>query len=299
MVAGVAGVGAVVAHHPQVAVGDGDRAEVGATADVGAGDRVDRVGRRVLDVGTVDLLTVDHDAGVTLKALDGLTTGGDHTLDQGVLVGCEDADVGQSGLDPTGDAVVGTLRDVLVVPGVRAGEDDDIPRLRVTAEAVGELVDEDAVTGAALTAVQRRLHRLRGDLVEASDEGVEQGQQRQGDDEDDRELDPPGVGPLLPASLLLRPPTCRDLLPLRQGSGGRCVCCGLRVAGVTGGSWEGIAGVGHGNDNISRLCQSPECDGGPAGSHRPPTAEPRPADVRCRDILPDGVRTEGARSKTG
>src|SRR5699024_4437960 len=156
--AGVQGVGAVVAHQPQVVIRHGDGAEVLALAGIGAGCRVHRVHQRAHRVGIVHLLAVDHHTGVAGAALDSLPTGGDDSLDQGVFIRGLAPDHA-AGVPPALDRpIVRTLGDVGRVPGTLTDEDDDVPRLRLFSAEVGALIDEDPVIRAPLAAVQGGLH---------------------------------------------------------------------------------------------------------------------------------------------
>ena len=192
--AGIQRVGAVVAHHPDRVIRHGDGTEVVALALLGARGRVDRVRRWVHRVGIVDLVAVDHDARVALLALHGLATGGDHTLDQGVLIRRDDADGGAKVLQPAHHVVGAAAGSVFLVPGLRANEDDDIARIGHLVAAVSQFVHEDAVGRAAHAAVQRRLHRLGRNQVHAAHKVIESAQHQHRHQDDDRHLDPPRVG---------------------------------------------------------------------------------------------------------
>ena len=88
----------------------------------------------------------------------------------------------------------------LAAPAVGSAEDHDVPGLRV-AEPVSDLVDEHAVVHAARAAVQRGLHRPRGDDVDLGQERLDEEGQHQRDDDEDRQLAPERRPPA-PARLL-------------------------------------------------------------------------------------------------
>ena len=109
----------------------------------------------------------------------------------------------------------------LAAPAVGSAEDHDVPGLRV-AEPVGDLVDEHAVVHAARAAVQRGLHRPRGDDVDLGQERLDEERQHQRDDDEDRQLAPERRPPA-PAGLRA---TCRSpTAPSSSRPGARSATC--------------------------------------------------------------------------
>ena len=183
MRAGIRRVGAVVAHHPQPAVGDRHRPELIAQAGIDH-----RIGhhRRRIQVWLCERLAIHRQSGVG-AALDGLPARGDHTLDQVVLIRRDEADERQPVLHGADRGIVGPNGLVTDIPVGRSLEDDHVSRFRRT-EPIRHLVDHDPVADAALAAMQGGLHRLRRDEVRTRDEGQHHVVQNQGDSDQDRAL---------------------------------------------------------------------------------------------------------------
>src|SRR6476661_5203259 len=167
--AAVLRVATVVAHHEVVTRRDGDRRrEVapGAAAAPCAG---------AVDVGVLLALSVAVD--VAAADVDAVAGEADHALD------VVDARAAARG------AVAGLpLFAVRVAADARLGADgrmehDDLADVRV-AEVVSDAVDEHA-----LTDLQRRDHRLAGNLVRLDQEGLDGQRETEGDRDDDDELD--------------------------------------------------------------------------------------------------------------
>src|SRR5699024_10497147 len=144
----------------------------------------------------VERLAVDQEVPLRGAAAHRLTTDGDHPLDQVVLVGGQDPDDPTDVLQRPEYRIVRTDGLVALVPGVRSLEHHDVALLRLT-EPIADLVDEYPVAGTADAPVQRGLHGLRRDLVDATDEGLEDEHQHQGDHHEHRDLDVPGLALLL------------------------------------------------------------------------------------------------------
>ena len=159
---------------------------------------------------------------------------------------------------PRSSGFVGLLDGELAAPAVGSAEDHDVAGLRV-AEPVGDLVDEHAVVHAARAAVQRGLHRPRGDDVDLGQERLDEEGQHQRDDDEDRQLAPERRPPA-PARLL-RPAARRR----RRVARGRALR--RRRAELTP-----PPRVAHGPSDV-RLRRRP--DPRPSGS--PPSARRRPA----------------------
>ncbi len=163
----------MVAHHPDLPLGDLDRAERLVTARGIAGE----------DVRLVERLAIDlHGAGVL--ALDGVPADRDDPLDQVLLLGRgHQSDEAEGVLDRVG------LRCGLIVepvPGVV--EDDHLAPLGLRSEPRRQLVHQHPV---ALQ--QSVLHRGRRDRERLHQKGLDQQSEHQRDADQDREFLPEGT----------------------------------------------------------------------------------------------------------
>ena len=210
--AGVRRVVAVVAHDPQLPLGHLHGREVG----LGAAEV-----RLVVDVRLVERLPVDGDAVLRVAAGHGLPAGGDDALDEVLLVRRGQPDQREPALQPPDEDVLGALATAasglaVVAPGRRPAEHDDVAGRRL-GEAVGDLVDGDAVVVAAVAAVQRAFHRRRRDDVDAGQERLDDERQHHRDDDQQRQLAPERA---LALGLLALALACRRCPP--RGDRGRC-----------------------------------------------------------------------------
>ncbi len=157
--AGVRGVGAVVAHHPQPPLRDGD-----------VEPRL-RGGVAGVQIVLVQGIAVDGDPPLGVAALHTVASDADDPLDEVLLVvRGQQADEGEGLLDLLDDDGVLLLHRRLLVLEPAAGvlEDDDVPALRLGAEPGGELVDEDPVAD-----LDRLLHGPRRDHEGLDEEGLQ------------------------------------------------------------------------------------------------------------------------------
>ena len=156
-------------------------------------------------------------------AFHGLPTGGDDSLDQGVLIRGYQSDVATGILNAADDAVSGPLGGVFGVPRIGAHKHHDLAGLWGFPIAIGQLVHEDPVWLTTCTAMQRGFHGLRRNQVHATHERVEGSEQQECHHDDDGHLHPPRVGFLL----------CLLLLHLRgDGSSGAFPLCIALLSGV-------------------------------------------------------------------
>ncbi len=135
--AGVGGVVAVVAHHPQPPLRNGD-----------VEGRDGRRAARIQVARLAERASVDGDPALRVTALDMVPADSDDPLDQVLLVvGGQQADEGEAFLELFDDDRVVLLLGGLLVgqPAARVVEHDDVPALRLRAEPRGELVDQDPV----------------------------------------------------------------------------------------------------------------------------------------------------------
>ena len=175
--------GAVVAHHPQVPVGNRDRPEIPSlTRGI--------VARNALvDVRLGQRLAVHPKPLFLGQTLYGLATDRDYPLHEVVFVRRDQADDGPESLKRANNRIVGSNGFVLVVPGLGSLEHDHIPRLRIP-ESIADSVDEDLVSRAAGASVKCRFHGLRRDQKDASDEVLNDNTQDKCDDNEDQNLTP-------------------------------------------------------------------------------------------------------------
>ncbi|GAB2641168.1 hypothetical protein GCM10027169_06580 [Gordonia jinhuaensis] len=95
-------------------------------------------------------------------AFHGLAAYGDDALDQVVFVWWGETEPRQTVLYRVDEGIRGALRRPVVIPARRRRrEHHDITGFRIT-EAVRQFVDDDAIVRATAAAVERFLHRLRG-----------------------------------------------------------------------------------------------------------------------------------------
>src|SRR3954468_15473175 len=92
----------------------------------------------------------------------------------------------------TGPRVAALAAYAAAVGALRRMEDDDVPDARI-GEVVEEAVDQDP-----LADVQRRLHRLGGDLVRLDDEGLDPQREPESERDDDDELEERALGAVRP-----------------------------------------------------------------------------------------------------
>ena len=176
MVARVSRVRAIIAHHPQVALGDSHVEDALAAGHLAVGD-----------VGLVDLNPVDaHLAG---RALAGhvVAAHADDALDERLFctAGHEAGELADLARDRRGGNIGASK------PSERVVEDDDVAAVNVGAQRV-DTRDSDTVI-----LHQGVAHRRRGDPEDLHDKGAQQrGDQKRDDDNDDDLAQPhPGVAP--------------------------------------------------------------------------------------------------------
>src|SRR5699024_4586951 len=161
---GIRRVVAVVPHHPIAVLRHRHRAER-------AVEGIPRGVRRLVEVRLVERLAVDQEVPLRGAAAHRLTTDGDHPLDQVVLVGGQDPDDPTDVLQRPEYRIVRTDGLVALVPGVRYLDHHDVALLRLS-DPIADLFDEYPVACTADAPVQRGLHGLRRDLVDATYEGL-------------------------------------------------------------------------------------------------------------------------------
>ena len=203
-------VAAVVAHHEERVVGDGVQRVVAG-----------RVLRRLGQVRLVQRFPVDVDD--VVADLDRLPGERDHALDEVLVLGLREPDaLAEPVQDAADPAAVGELGRVRVL------EHDHVPARDVPA-VEHELADEDAVAD-----LERRDHRLGGDVEGLDHEGLDQDRDRERDEDQERcRADEPApdraavlVVRLLWRLLLRRSPSRSSRSALGSGSVSPVACSG-------------------------------------------------------------------------
>ncbi len=187
----------MVAHHPEIALGDLHGAEL----------LVGLIGPIAIDVGLVQRFAVDRHAPLGVAAGDRVAPDGDHPLDEVLVVGPEPKEVFQVAKCPADN--VGRLRQrrrVLLETRAVDVEDDDLPALHI-AEVVDHLVDQHPVVD-----LERLLHRPGRNVERLHHKALDEQRQHQSDDDQHGDLAaqrPFGLGTLLGLGGTALPPVTR------------------------------------------------------------------------------------------